>query len=190
MSGPPGSSLWVLTVPPVDDDGPLDVANGLGYPFASLTPDEKEVVLKVSLVFSTPRSNPGANLLQLIYSGILVVNLSQVLAKISVLLLFINIFVMTTIRKAALVITVAVALYGLAITLSNLFFCIPPSSFWRLDNSGGVCVDGPMKWLTEATLNLIFDLAIFVLPLPVVGSMTLPWRQRAWLYFVFLLGFL
>lgn len=124
------------------------------------------------------------------FASFLIGGTSLVLTKISILLLFVDIFVMNMMRRTAFVVITAVTLYGLWLVFSNIFFCIPVQSFWDLTIPNRRCINGPVKWYTDAGLNLALDLIIFFLPLPIVKSLTLPWRQKLWLYFVFALGFL
>ncbi|GAB1316376.1 hypothetical protein MFIFM68171_06586 [Madurella fahalii] len=149
----------------------FQVANGLGHPIALLSLDEQKTFLK------------------LLFAGLLIANTSLVLTKISILSLLVDIFVMSTMRKAAFAVIIAVTVYGLWLTFSNIFFCIPVHSFWDPTIPNRRCINGPVKWYTDAGLNLALDLVIFFLPLPIVKSLTLPLRQKLWLYFVLALGF-
>ena len=124
------------------------------------------------------------------YYTTVVVNISLVLTKISVLLLLLEIFLTGWPRKATYVLIALVSLYGAWVTFSSIFICIPISSFWVLDRTNRRCIAGTPKWYTDAALNLALDLAIFCLPLPVVWPLTLPWEKKIWLYFVFASGLL
>ncbi len=124
------------------------------------------------------------------YVGSLVVQLSLILTKISVLLLFLDIFAIGWPRKATYVVIVLVTLFGIWIAVSNILVCIPIESFWKQDVPDRRCIGSPRKSLSDAAVNLVLDVAIFCLPLPVFWPMSLPWRQKLWLYIVFALGFL
>jgi len=110
------------------------------------------------------------------------------LTKISVLLLFLDIFVIGWPRKATYVVVVLVTLFGIWLVVSNILTCIPIESFWKQDVSDRRCL-GSQKWHADAAVNLVLDVAIFCLPLPVVWPVSLPRHQKLWLYIVFALGF-
>ena len=123
------------------------------------------------------------------YAGSVVVQFSLLLTKISVLLLFLDFLVIGWPRKATYVIIVLVTLLGIWLVGSNILTCIPIESFWKQDVSDRRCL-GSQKWHADAAVNLVLDVAIFCLPLPVVWRLSLPWRQKLWLYIVFAMGFL
>lgn len=105
------------------------------------------------------------------------------------MLLFLDIFVIGWPRKATYVVVVLVTLFGIWLVVSYTLACIPIDSFWKQDVSDRRCL-GSQKWHADAGVNLVLDVAIFCLPLPVVWPMSLPRRQKLWLYIVFALGFL
>jgi hypothetical protein len=116
------------------------------------------------------------------------VNICLCLAKLSILLLFLDIFPPGLWpRKAAYVLLVLVALYGVALPISNVLYCLPPERNYTI---GGQCISGPAKRYAVAAIDAALDLAIFCTPLPVVWRMTLPRRQKVWVCFIFGLGIL
>ncbi|KAH6844739.1 hypothetical protein B0I37DRAFT_167541 [Chaetomium sp. MPI-CAGE-AT-0009] len=146
---------------------------GLPKPLSELTSDQKEFFLKM------------------LYISRLVVNLSIVLTKMSVLLLFLDIFLTAWPRRATYALIVLTALFGIWVAVTNIFLCIPIDSYWKseLPNHRRKIL-GEGKPVADAVISFVLDMAIFCLPLPVVCPMTLPSRQKAWLYFSFALGFL
>jgi hypothetical protein len=113
------------------------------------------------------------------------------LTKISVLLLFLDIFAIAWPRKATYILLVLVSLFGAWAALSSILACVPIQIFWKQGpGAGSGCIAGVPKWYADAVGNLVLDIAIFCLPLPVVWPMVLPWRQKIWLYIVFTLGLL
>lgn len=119
----------------------------------------------------------------------LVVNLSVVLTKIAVLLLFLDIFLTAWPRRATYTLIVLTGLFGVWVVVTNIFLCIPIDSFWKPDLPDRRCFGSRNKKpLADAVGSLVLDVAIFCLPLPMVWPLTLPRRQKAWLYFVFALG--
>ncbi|EAQ92047.1 hypothetical protein CHGG_00282 [Chaetomium globosum CBS 148.51] len=151
-------------------------STGLELPKDSseLTSDEKQFVFKM------------------LYASKLVVNFSVVMTKILVLLLFSRhlLDVLATVRRRTFLI-VLTSVFGICDAITNIFACLPMSSFWNLDQPDHQCISiGDTKALADAVISCVLDAAIFCLPLPLIWPMTLPWRQKAWLYFAFALGFL
>ncbi|CAD6444800.1 4d4500dc-d5f4-4f54-8bcd-c12e6fac5846 [Sclerotinia trifoliorum] len=85
-------------------------------------------------------------------------------------------------------ITLAVACVdGIVLTFVNAFQCKPVAAAWRTDGDGK-CLSIITIYLASAPVNIITDLAILVLPIPVLTGMFLPQRQKAILVFTFSLG--
>jgi len=120
----------------------------------------------------------------------IVTNTSIALTKLSVLLLLLDIFVMFWYRKATYVVTVLATCYLLWVFVSNIIACLPIQAFWDLSipESERWCMPQRPKMLADTTINAALDIAIFCLPLPVVRTLTLPWKQKLWLCVVFTLG--
>jgi hypothetical protein len=107
------------------------------------------------------------------------------LTKISVLLLFLDVFVITWIRKATYAVMTALIFYGIWLTTSNITICIPIHLYWDPDGRpGNKCIYPPTKIFTDMTLNTMLDFVILIMPLPSIWSITLPPRQKLWLYFL------
>jgi hypothetical protein len=122
--------------------------------------------------------------------ALIVMSLSLIMTKISVLLLFLDIFVITWVRKATCLVMGLVVGYGLYLVTSTIVQCRPIYSFWELDAPGRTCLPFSVKWSADAAANLALEIVIFCLPFPVLGRLNLPWRQKLWVCFAFSLGFL
>lgn len=66
--------------------------------------------------------------------------------------------------------------------------CTPISYFWNTTTQTGHCLDRHAVWFANASLNILTDLAIFMLPMPVLHDLHLPRSQRLALMAVFGLG--
>lgn len=158
-----------------------------------LTMEQVETFFKVCLPSHPPAPLPPPTnpCPQLMYIGVIISSISLLLTKLSVLLLFLDIFVLSWPRRATYALIALTAVYGLWLTASNIFFCIPVHAFWEFSPERR-CIPSGTKWWADAAGNLGLDIAIFCLPLPVVWAVmrTLPAKDRAWLGVVFALGFL
>jgi hypothetical protein len=124
------------------------------------------------------------------YVAMILSSLTLIMNKVSVLLLFLDIFVVSRVRKATFVVMGLVVLYGLWLVISTIVHCIPVYSFWDIFVPDRKCFHFAAKWTADASVNFAIEVMIFCLPLPVLGSLTLPWRQKLWVCVAFSLGIL
>ena len=90
-------------------------------------------------------------------------------------------------RIASYITLAIVNIAGIILTFLNAFQCKPVSSAYATDNSGK-CMSIVTLYLCSAPVNIITDLAILLLPIPVLTGMRLPQRQKTILVFTFTLG--
>ncbi|KAK4222625.1 hypothetical protein QBC38DRAFT_73788 [Podospora fimiseda] len=147
------------------------VSAGLGRHFGELTVEERKAYFKA------------------IFAGIFVGSTSNLLTKMSVLLLFLDVFVLPAMRRITQIVMAIVAAYGVYLILSHVFFCIPVHAFWNQGYRPQKCLPGPIKWFVDSSLNITLDVTIFCLPFPFMNYMRLPWKQKLWLHVVFAVGF-
>jgi hypothetical protein len=82
-----------------------------------------------------------------------------------------------------------VNLAGLALTLLNIFQCRPPSAAYEYPVPGNAsCTDIVTLYLSSAPVNIITDLAILLLPMPLLTGMRLPKKQKIILVATFSAG--
>ena len=128
--------------------------------------------------------------LKVTYVAGIVVNTSIALTKLSVLALLLDIFVMFWYRKATFVVTALATCYLVWVLVSNIASCLPIQAFWdrSIPESARWCMPLRPKMLADSSVNAALDIAIFCLPLPVLRTLTLPFKQKLWLSIVFALG--
>lgn len=82
-----------------------------------------------------------------------------------------------------------VNLAGVVLTLLNIFQCRPIDAAWdpTLDNVAK-CIPLLTEFICSAPVNIVTDLVILTLPIPVLTGMQLPPRQKFILVFTFTLG--
>jgi hypothetical protein len=84
---------------------------------------------------------------------------------------------------------IVVNIAGLGLTLLNVFQCRPMSTlFWPVIPDFAVCTDLVVIYLSSAPVNIVTDLAILVLPFPVLTNMRLPKKQKIILIITFSFG--
>lgn len=88
-------------------------------------------------------------------------------------------------RVASWVTLAVVNLAGLVLTFFNVFQCIPVSQVFA---PIGTCIPLITLYLASAPVNVITDLVILILPIPVLTAMQLPRKQKIILIATFGLG--
>jgi fucose permease len=90
-------------------------------------------------------------------------------------------------RSASYVTIALVNIAGLVFTLLNIFQCRPIYVGFT-PHTGGKCIPIVTLYLCSAPVNIATDLAILVLPIPVLTGIRLPRKQKAIVVFLFALG--
>ncbi len=82
-----------------------------------------------------------------------------------------------------------VGCWALSQLLVAIFSCHPVSGYWNTTETA-VCIPDHPFWEINAAGNIVTDVLIFVLPIPVIEKLQLPRRQRFILMGIFSLGLL
>lgn len=92
--------------------------------------------------------------------------------------------------KIASHVTLAVVLIaGIVLTFLNIFQCNPVGAVFAVTiQDNATCISLVTLYLVSAPVNIITDVAILVLPIPVLTGMRLPTKQKNILVATFLLG--
>ncbi|PGH04418.1 hypothetical protein AJ80_08529 [Polytolypa hystricis UAMH7299] len=147
----------------------VGVNYGYGRPSKSLSSDDLITVMK--LFFA----------LQILYK--FTINLT----KISILLLYRRLFDTRRFRLICHLVLFYVAMYGLASIIATGLECSPIRRVFDKAVEGS-CIDLTAFWYTTATSNIVTDIVILILPLPVIQTLRLPKRQKYGLMLIFTLG--
>ena len=92
-------------------------------------------------------------------------------------------------RWATIATMVVVNVGGLALALLNVFQCDPVSAAFHIPvKPPAYCINIVTIYLSSAPLNIITDLAIFFLPMPILTGMHLPRKQKMILVITFGFG--
>lgn len=92
-------------------------------------------------------------------------------------------------RWATLVTLAVVNLAGIALTLLNIFQCRPVGAAFEKDIPPGQhCTDIITIYLSSAPVNIVTDLALLVLPMPILTAMRLPRNEKLILIVTFSFG--
>ena len=109
--------------------------------------------------------------------------------KLSICLLYRRLFERAgrTFKIALHSIAGLIVLYYSAAFLTTIFECTPVQKSWQ-KTLPGTCINTATFFFVNAGFNIATDVAIMLLPVPVIYSLHLPMRQRIVLCFVFAIG--
>lgn len=91
-------------------------------------------------------------------------------------------------RRACWGLLILIAVYGACTMVGVIFSCTPIAFFWDRTIPGGHCINLLAFWFSNATFNIVSDIAIVILPMPVLKSLHLPKKQKYSLIVVFAVG--
>ena len=163
----------------------------------SVTGQDHELFGGLHLASRHPRHR-GAHLLfgvhadrvlQLFYLSIVFYNASLLAVKITFLLQYHRVFTVRSMRRIFICALVLIGSWCLSQLLVAVFNCWPIAGFWD-PTVKARCIPNLPFWYINAAGNIATDIAIFVLPLPVIGSLKLAKGQKLVLVGIFSLGFL
>ncbi|CAI6312475.1 unnamed protein product [Periconia digitata] len=110
------------------------------------------------------------------------------LIKASILLFYKNIFSTRAFKWAVWVMMFLVVGWTVAYSFANLFTCYPVTPLIE-PFYGNKCISGVIDmWLSVVYTDLIIDVGILIMPIPMVVRLQLPWQQKLGIMGMFLLG--
>lgn len=78
--------------------------------------------------------------------------------------------------------------YTVGIFFALIFACDPIAMSYDVTITSGTCINRPSLYIATAVVNIISDVFLFCLPLPIVFKLQVPTRQKIGLILIFLLG--
>ncbi|KAI0201891.1 fucose permease [Astrocystis sublimbata] len=122
------------------------------------------------------------------YAFTILYNPALMATKSSILIFYLRLSGNTQklLRFASWTVLVIVNVAGTVLTILNIFQCNPVNAAFT--NHSGRCIPLLTEFICAAPVNVVTDLAILALPLPILTSMRLPPRQKIILVFTFALG--
>jgi fucose permease len=129
---------------------------------------------------------------RLVYSADVLYNPGILATKTSILIQYSRLFSSKTIfRRANYTVMVVVILGGLALTLVNAFQCWPPQQAFdplKATETNEKCTSVLTIYLSSAPLNIITDVAILLLPMPIFRNLYTARKQKLILVVTFGFG--
>lgn len=109
--------------------------------------------------------------------------------KLSILALYYRIFVTKTFRKFVVAVAIFIVLWLITIEIPLCLICRPLHSFWHPGLSKN-CLNATAMIYYITTSNLVTDLVVFVLPVPVIIRLHMNMRNKVALCILFSIGIL
>ena len=126
------------------------------------------------------------------FAEVVLLGPSAFFAKLSLLLLYLRIFGPQKSTRYAIYISIAFAfcLYWINIPI-EAYYCAPSAGKgWTLSEIGPKCWSTIILGLVQGPLNVLLDLILFILPIPVVIGLQMSFRRRMAVLAVFFTGLL
>lgn len=98
------------------------------------------------------------------------------------------IFVKDTFRRAVFGVMGLTVAFCLAYFFAILFQCHPIAFYWDQTIPNGTCVNQTQLFLATACLNLVLDVIIVLMPIPVVWSLQMSTLRKAAINAIFGMG--
>ncbi|POS77163.1 hypothetical protein DHEL01_v204455 [Diaporthe helianthi] len=121
--------------------------------------------------------------------GVLFYTLSLGFSKVSMVLLYLNLFSYHWVRVAGRLVLATVIISTLWMLCVVFTACIPLEAYWVFALREKAFCQPQSAWWANVGLHMSTDFIIFALPLPVLPTLRMPRRQKWMLAMVFSLGF-
>ncbi|KAL5357248.1 PTH11-like integral membrane protein [Aspergillus floccosus] len=129
------------------------------------------------------------NDLQRLWAAIPFYNASLCTTKFSILFQYLRIFPDKRFRLACYIVMSIVATYGTWAVVSAFVNCVPVARFWD-PSVGGSCMSFEAVWFFNASMNIVTDITLLIMPMPLLSHLHLPRMQKFALMGVFAIGIL
>ncbi|EMC99726.1 hypothetical protein BAUCODRAFT_63880 [Baudoinia panamericana UAMH 10762] len=126
--------------------------------------------------------------LKTLYASIAIYNLGLYVTKLAILFQYLRIFPQRGFRMACYGVIAATTIHANWAFWSSIFFCRPVSAYWDITITNAKCLDRESVWFANAAVNIVTDIAIAILPLPLINQLNIAKRPKIALMCVFALG--
>lgn len=109
--------------------------------------------------------------------------------KLSMLFMYLRVFPYRRFRKVSETMIWIIAIYAWASIIVTIVQCVPLAKIFDHSVEGG-CINVTSFWLANANFNLLSDLIILIMPIPLILGLQVARSPKFGLYIIFGLGFL
>ncbi|KAF2197508.1 hypothetical protein GQ43DRAFT_402891 [Delitschia confertaspora ATCC 74209] len=126
------------------------------------------------------------NSLKAFWGSLIMYYLALGTTKSSILLQYNRVFQTKKFRLTCNLVLLAVIVYSIWTVFGSIFACYPIKAFWTKERA--TCIDQFAMWFTNAGINILTDLVIIILPMPVIRRLNLAKKQKGALIGIFAVG--
>lgn len=108
--------------------------------------------------------------------------------KVSLLCQYLHFLAGRAYRYSAKALIAVLLVAVLAFSFTSAFSCWPIAQYWENPESTQHCINHLAFWYAFSGFHIATDLAVWILPMPVLVALSLPKRQKISLLAVFVLG--
>ncbi|KAJ4246036.1 hypothetical protein NW762_013781 [Fusarium torreyae] len=91
-------------------------------------------------------------------------------------------------KRCAWAIAALIICYNTAILFAVIFTCHPISKHWDVRMTGGSCGHPVGIYMTTATMGIVTDLVLLIMPIPMVWGLQMPKRQKIGVIMLLFIG--
>lgn len=114
---------------------------------------------------------------------------SVMFPKLAMLCFFLRIFVQPSHRRACYILMGVLVASAVATFIANLTQCVPLEFAWGVEEGTGPhCFKQQLFWSLISLPNIITDLVMLVLPVPIICKIQLAWKDKIGLILTFATG--
>ncbi|KEQ70870.1 hypothetical protein M436DRAFT_52556 [Aureobasidium namibiae CBS 147.97] len=115
-------------------------------------------------------------------------SITMLFSKMSILLLYRRVFPINNFAKRWWAVVAFTVAYSLGAIFASLFQCRPMESAWSIDITPEYCISTEKFYTANAALNVVSDILILLLPVPIVWGLNTDVRKKVILTGLFSMG--
>ncbi|KAM0274945.1 hypothetical protein ACHAQH_007713 [Verticillium albo-atrum] len=116
-------------------------------------------------------------------------NATTCFTKLSVLLMYMSIFPVRRVILPCKILGVFIILWNIGGILGGVLVCRPFAMNWDQTIPGGKCGNQPMYYMALGVINILVEVTMLALPLPVLYKLQMPMRKKIVTIGMFSIGF-
>ncbi|KIW20964.1 hypothetical protein PV08_01543 [Exophiala spinifera] len=126
--------------------------------------------------------------LKAFWASIFLYGLCLTLVKCSICCQLLRLFTETKYKVALQCILAFLIVFGIIAAVVTVFTCTPPRDFWEEMILPDKCINYVPWWFFSASVSILTDCVLCILPMPILKKLHLPPRQKYGLIAVFAVG--
>ena len=159
----------------------------VGFPQQDLSYEQVEEFLKVKIFQQSEPGKISLTTLKVFFCVQIFYGWVGPAIKMSFLLLYRRVFVVKWFMRITVVVAALVIIWCISVTLTVIFECQPVGSYWQ-PTLQQHCIDSQKFYWANGISNLLLDVIILCLPIPMIWRLQMSMKSKISLTAVFALG--